>query len=57
MAQIMICEHFLPHTFWVKAINTDYHVLNRCLIKLILKKTPYEIRNNEVPNIGYYHVF
>jgi len=31
--------------------------MNRALIRLILKKTPYELFNNRIPNIAHLHVF
>ncbi|XP_060182255.1 uncharacterized protein LOC132611916 [Lycium barbarum] len=57
MARTMILEHNLPHHFWAEAISTACHVLNRCLIRPILKKTPYELWNGKKPNISYFHSF
>jgi len=31
------------NTFWADAVNTACYVLNRVLIRPILKKTPYEL--------------
>ena len=38
-------------------INTSCYVLNRVLLRPILKKTPYEIWKNKKPNISYFKVF
>lgn len=33
------------------------HILNKCRIKPILKKTPYELWRGKKPNISYFHHF
>ena len=38
-------------------MNTDCYILNRVLIRPILKKTPYELWNERKSNISYFHVF
>nr|KYP51976.1 Copia protein [Cajanus cajan] len=53
----MLNEIKLPKYFWADAINTTCHVLNKILIRPILKKTPYEIYNGRKPNISYFRVF
>nr|KYP70668.1 Retrovirus-related Pol polyprotein from transposon TNT 1-94 [Cajanus cajan] len=53
----MLNETKLPKYFWADAINTACHVLNKVLIRPILKKTPYEIYNGRKPNISYFRVF
>jgi len=40
MARATLCESNLPMSFWAEAANTANYVLNRCLIRHILKKTP-----------------
>jgi transposase InsO family protein len=57
MARTMLCENSLPKYFWAEAVNTACYVLNRVLIRPILKKTPYELWNGRKPNIGYFHAF
>ena len=57
MARIMLCENILPKYFWAKAINTSCYIINRAMIKLILKKTPYELFRERKPNISYFHPF
>jgi len=43
--------------FWVDAVSTDCYVLNRILIRTILKLTPYEIFKGRKPNISHFKVF
>ena len=43
MTRTMLNENNLPKYFWVEAVNTSCYVLNRVLLRPILKKTPYEI--------------
>ena len=57
MARTMLNENNLPKYFWVEAINTSCYVLNRILLRPIIKKTPYELWKNKKPNISYFKVF
>ena len=57
MACTMLCENDLPRYFWAEAINTACYILNRVLIRSILKKTPYELWKGRKPSIRYFHVF
>ena len=43
MARTMLNENNLPKYFWAEAVNTSSYVLNRILLRPILKKTPYEL--------------
>ena len=51
MARTMLCESNLLTTFWAEAVNTANYVLNQCLIRPILKKTPYELFKGKKSNI------
>lgn len=53
----MINETNLPKYFWVDVVNTACYVLNRVLIRPILKKTPYELYKGRKPNISHLRVF
>ena len=57
IARTMIIESNLLENFWAKAVNTACHVTNRCLIRAILKKTPYELLNNRKPMLSYLRAF
>ena len=53
----MLCESNLPRYFQAKAINTVCYILNRALIRPILKKTPYELWKGRKSNIVFFHIF
>ena len=53
----MLLHRSLLDHFWADAMRTTCHILNRCLIRLILKKTPCELRRGEKPNISYFHPY
>jgi len=57
MARTMLCESSLPTSFWTDSVNTANYVLNRCLIRPLLKRTPYELFKGRKPNISYFRVF
>ena len=43
MARAMLCENDLPKFLWVEAVSAACYVLNRTLVRPILKKMPYEL--------------
>jgi len=47
----------LPKYFWAKVVKTACYIMNRALIRPILKKTPYELYKGRKPNISHLHVF
>ena len=53
----MLSESSLPKYFWADAVSTSCYVMNRVLIRPILKKTPYELFNGRKPNISHLRVF
>ncbi|KAL6342996.1 hypothetical protein AAG906_017016 [Vitis piasezkii] len=57
MARTMLNENNLPKYFWAEAVNTSCYVLNRILLRSILKKTPYKLWKNKKPNISYFKIF
>ncbi|GMI67487.1 hypothetical protein HRI_000418000 [Hibiscus trionum] len=57
MARTMLCKNNLPKYFWAEATNTACYIINRVMIRPILKKTPYEILKSKKPNISYFHPF
>ena len=57
MAHTMLCKSDIPRYFWTEAINTACYILNRALIRQILKKPPYELWKERKPNIAYFHIF
>jgi transposase InsO family protein len=57
LARTMLNETNLPKYFWADAVSTACYVMNRVLIRPILKQTPYEIYNGRKPDISHFHVF
>ena len=53
----MLLDRSLPDLFWAEAVSTACHILNLCLIRPILKKTPYELWRGKKLNISYFHSF
>ncbi|KAI3712776.1 hypothetical protein L1987_71341 [Smallanthus sonchifolius] len=49
----MLSDAKLPVTFWVEAVNTACHVLNRVLVVKRHNKTCYKLINNRLPNLDY----
>ena len=57
MACTMLYKNNLSRYFQAEAINTACYILNRALVRLVLKKTPYELWQDRKPNIGHFHAF
>ena len=53
----MLNNSLIPKSFWADAINIACYVMNRSLIRPILKKTPYELYFGRKPNISNLHIF
>lgn len=53
MARTMIVKRKLPKYLWVKATSTSGYILNRALVRLILKKTPCELWKGRKLIIGH----
>ena len=57
LVRTMMNENKLPKYFWADAVSTACYVLNRVLIRPILKKTPYELLKGRKPNVSHLKVF
>jgi len=57
LARKILSESSLPKYFWADVVSVACYVMNWVLIRLILKKTPYELLNGRKPNIGHLKVF
>jgi len=57
LARTMLNENGLPKYFWADAVSTACYVLNRVLIRPILKRTPYELFRGRKPNLSHLKVF
>ena len=57
LGRTVLNEIDLPKYFWTDAVSITCYVLNRVLVRPILKKTPYEIIKGRGPNISHLKVF
>ena len=57
LARTMLSESSLSKYFWANAVSTSCYVMNRVLIRPILKKTPYKLFNGRKSNINHLRVF
>jgi len=57
LAKTMLNETSLPKYFWADVVNTTSYVINRVLIRPILKKTPYELFKGRMPALNHLKVF
>jgi hypothetical protein len=53
----MLDDYVTPERFWVEAINTACHAINRVYLYQLLEKIPYELIVGRKPNISYFWVF
>ena len=53
----MLSENGLPWYFWAEAINTSCYIINRAMVRPILKKTPYELFKGKKSNLSHFKVF
>jgi len=57
LARTMLNEYNVPKYFWVDVVSTTCYVLNRMLIRPILKITPYEFFKGRKPNVAHLKIF
>src|SRR5262249_21872120 len=57
MARTMLCESNLPRYFWAEAVNTACYIINRAMIRPILKKTSYELFKGRKPIVSHLKPF
>jgi transposase InsO family protein len=56
-ARTMLDEYKVSDQFWVEAINTACHDINRLYLHKILNKTAYELLLGKKSNVSYFRVF
>jgi transposase InsO family protein len=54
MVRTMLDEYKTLDQFWVEAINTTCHAINRLYLHKFLKKTSYELLAGNKPNVSYF---
>lgn len=57
MARCMLLQHRLPNSLWAEAINTANFIRNRCPTKALNNKTPFEMKNERKPYVGFMRTF
>ena len=57
LVRTMLNEYNVPKYFWVDVVSTTCYVLNRMLIRPILKITPYELFKGRKPNGAHLKIF
>jgi hypothetical protein len=50
-------EYKTSDSFWVEAINTACHAINRLYLHKLRHKTAYELLTGKKPNVSYFRVF
>ncbi|KAJ9566856.1 hypothetical protein OSB04_002822 [Centaurea solstitialis] len=56
-ARMMLAYSKLPMFLWAEAVDTACYTQNRSIVNNRFGKTPYELINNQVPNIAHFRVF
>ena len=51
MACTMLDEYKTPRCFWIEAIDTGCHIINRVYLHKFFKKMSYELLTGKKPNV------
>ncbi|XP_075097871.1 uncharacterized protein LOC142175190 [Nicotiana tabacum] len=57
MARTMLISSGIPKTFWAEAVNNAYYIINRCMIRTIIEKNPYELLKGRKSNVTHLRTF
>ena len=57
MSRTMLIDSKLPQHILEQVVDTTYYILNRSMVRHILKKTPYELLNVQTPSISRLRIF
>jgi len=57
MTRTMLIASGLVRNFWAEAFNTLCYIINGCMIRHILNKTPYELFKGKKPNIMHLRIY
>ena len=57
MARTMMLAANVAKNLWAEAISTAAYIINRCMIRPMLEKTPYELLKGRKPNISHFRTF
>ncbi|GJS70662.1 retrovirus-related pol polyprotein from transposon TNT 1-94 [Tanacetum coccineum] len=53
MSRTMLNKQSLPQKFWCDVIDTLTYIVNRIIIRALLRKTPYELLRGRKPTLDY----
>jgi hypothetical protein len=57
MERSMMNERNIPQTYWIEAIHTVFHILNKSHLRLHSDKTPYEVWFGRSASIKHFKIF
>ncbi|XP_075106996.1 uncharacterized protein LOC107760425 [Nicotiana tabacum] len=57
MARTMLIDSGIAKTFWAEAVNTACYLINMCMIRSLLNKTPDELLNGRMPKLTHLRTF
>ncbi|XP_070011241.1 uncharacterized protein [Nicotiana sylvestris] len=57
MARTMLIDNGIAKYFWAETIHIACYLVNRCMIRSLLKKTPYELLNGRKPKLTHLRTF
>jgi transposase InsO family protein len=52
LVRTILDKYKTSNRFWVEAVNTACHAINRLYLHKLLKKTPYELITDNKPNVS-----
>ena len=53
LARTILNDSAIPKCFWADVVSIACYVMNRVLIRPIMKKNPYELLNGRKPNVSH----
>ena len=53
----MLIDSNLPRRFWAQVVDTTCYILNRAMLRPMIKKTPYELLIGRTPSISHLRIF
>lgn len=57
IARTMLIDSGIAKNFWAEAVNIACYLVNRCKIRSLLNKTPYELLNERKPKLTHLRTF
>ncbi|XP_075107018.1 uncharacterized protein LOC142180000 [Nicotiana tabacum] len=57
MVRTMLMYNGVEKGFWAEGVNTACYLVNMCLIRSLMNKTPYELLNGRKPKLTYLRTF